>query len=394
MPKSRRTRRSLPAQQLRWVGNALRKETTGGVLLLVAAVVALIWANLDFSSYTQLRDYTFGPAELNLNLSMGKWAADGLLAIFFFVAGMELKHELTVGSLSDRSVAAVPIAAAVGGMIVPALIFLALNTGQPTASGWGIPMATDIAFALAVLAVAGKSLPIELRAFLLTLAVVDDLGAILVIAIFYTASINLIALLASIAAIAVFGYLQSRKVSGWYFYLPLAIFAWAALHESGVHSTVAGVALGLLMNIKKIDPVMHRIHPISAGFAVPIFAFFSAGVLLQGIDLGALTQSPLALGIILGLVVGKPVGIVGVAWLVSRFTRGNLSKELSWWDVATVGVLAGVGFTVSLLINELAFKDSEASSALGTIAVLVASAISAVLAIIAIQFRNRAYSID
>jgi NhaA family Na+:H+ antiporter len=168
----------LPAQQLRWVGNALRKETTGGVLLLVAAVAALIWANLDFSSYNQLRDYTFGPAELHLDLSLGKWAADGLLAIFFFVAGMELKHELAVGSLRDRSVAAVPIAAALGGMIVPALIFFALNAGQPTASGWGIPMATDIAFALAVLAVAGKSLPIELRAFLLTLAVVDDLGAL------------------------------------------------------------------------------------------------------------------------------------------------------------------------------------------------------------------------
>jgi len=394
VPKSRRIRSSLPAQQLRWVGNTLRKETTGGVLLLVAAVVALIWANLDFSSYNQLRDYTFGPAELHLDLSLGKWAADGLLAIFFFVAGMELKHELAVGSLRDRSVAAVPIAAALGGMIVPALIFFALNAGQPTASGWGIPMATDIAFALAVLAVAGKSLPIELRAFLLTLAVVDDLGAILVIAIFYTASINLIALLTSIAAIAVFGYLQSRNVSGWYFYLPLAIAAWVALHESGVHATVAGVALGLLMNLKKIDPVMHWIHPISAGFAVPIFAFFSAGVLLQGIDLGAITQSPLALGIILGLVVGKPVGIVGVAWLVSRFTRGSLSKELSWWDVATIGVLAGVGFTVSLLINELAFKDSEANSTLGTISVLVASAISALLAIVAIQFRNRAYSND
>jgi len=384
----------LPAQQLRWVGNTLRKETTGGVLLLVAAVVALIWANLDFSSYNQLRDYTFGPAELHLDLSLGKWAADGLLAIFFFVAGMELKHELAVGSLRDRSVAAVPIAAALGGMIVPALIFFALNAGQPTASGWGIPMAPAIAFALAVLAVAGKSLPIELRAFLLTLAVVDDLGAILVIAIFYTASINLIAVLASIAAIAMFGYLQSRNVSGWYFYLPLAIAAWVALHESGVHATVAGVALGLLMNLKKIDPVMHWIHPISAGFAVPIFAFFSAGVLLQGIDLGAITQSPLALGIILGLVVGKPVGIVGVAWLVSRFTRGSLSKELSWWDVATIGVLAGVGYTVSLLINELAFKDSEANSTLGTISVLVASAISALLAIVAIQFRNRAYSND
>jgi len=392
VPKPRKILSKLPQKQLRWVGDALRKETTGGVLLLLAAVGALVWANLDSAGYSLVHDFKFGPAALHLNLSIAQWASDGLLAIFFFVAGMELKHELVEGSLKDRSVAAVPIAAAIGGMLIPALLFLAFNSGSPTATGWGIPMATDIAFALAVLAVAGKRLPIELRAFLLTLAVVDDLGAILVIAIFYTASINLISLLAAVAAIAVFGVLQSKNVRGWYFYLPLALFAWSALHESGIHSTIAGVAMGLLMNLKGADRVMHLIHPVSAGIAVPVFAFFSAGVFVQDLNFTELAKSPVALGILFGLVLGKPIGVVGTAWLVSKFTKASLSQGLSWWDVATVGLLAGVGFTVSLLINELAFKADHHTSSMGTIAVLVSSTLAAIFATIAIQFRNRAYS--
>jgi NhaA family Na+:H+ antiporter len=253
-------------------------------------------------------------------------------------------------------------------------------------------MATDIAFALAVLAVAGRSLPIELRAFLLTLAVVDDLGAILVIAVFYTAQLNILALVGSIAALALFGALQKKNVHGWYIYLPLAAFIWYLVHESGIHATVAGVAMGLLMNLKQSDSVMHTIHPISAGFAVPVFAFFSAGVFVQGISIADVASSPVALGIILGLVIGKPVGVVGVAWLMARFTKASLAKELSWWDVATIGLLAGVGFTVSLLINELAFKQNEVLDSMGTLAVLVASTIAAVLAVIALQFRKRSYA--
>ena len=378
--------------QTQWLGQALRNETTGGILLLVAAIAALVWANIDFNSYSALKDFKIGPAEIHLDLSLGKWAADGLLAIFFFVAGMELKHELVVGSLKDKSVAAVPIAAALGGMIVPATIFTFFNAGQPSLMGWGIPMATDIAFALAVLAVAGRSLPLELRAFLLTLAVVDDLGAIIVIAIFYTAQLNILALLVSIGGLFIFGLMQKKGVTGWYLYLPLAAIIWYSLHESGIHATIAGVAMGLLMNLKQADKVMHTIHPISAGFAVPVFAFFSAGVFVQGLSLSDVASSPVALGIIFGLVVGKPLGVVGTAWLMARFTKASLSQELSWWDVATIGTLAGVGFTVSLLINELAFKQDEATSSMGTLAVLVASTIAAVLAIIALQFRKRAYA--
>ncbi len=389
MSTPRKILNKLPQRQLSWVINALRKETTGGVLLLLAAVAALVWANLDFAGYSFLRDFKFGPSDLTL--SFGHLASDGLLAIFFFVAGMELKHELVVGSLKDKSIAAVPIAAAIGGMAVPALLFFAFNAGSTTSTGWGIPMATDIAFALAVLAVAGKRLPIELRAFLLTLAVVDDLGAILVIAIFYTASINLIALLAAVAAIATFGFLQAKNVRGWYFYLPLALLGWASLLESGVHATIAGVAMGLLMNLKTSDRVMHFVHPVSAGFAVPVFAFFSAGVYLQDINIGQLVTSPVAIGILVALVLGKPIGIVGTSWLLAKFSRASLSDGLSWWDVSTVGLLAGVGFTVSLLINELAFKANHESESIGILAVLVSSTLAAILATIAIQFRNRAY---
>ena len=391
MPKTSRLFSRISKGQTRWLGAALRNETTGGILLLVAAIAALAWANIDYDSYSTLKEFKFGPAELHLDLSLGKWAADGLLAIFFFVAGIELKHELVLGSLKDKAVAAVPIAAALGGMIVPATIFAFFNAGQPTASGWGIPMATDIAFALAVLAVAGRSLPLELRAFLLTLAVVDDLGAILVIAIFYTAKLNFLALAVAVGGLFIFGMLQKKRVTGWYFYLPLAAIIWAALHESGIHATIAGVAMGMLMNLKQTDGVLHVVHPISAGFAVPVFAFFSAGVSVAGMSIGDVFESPVALGIVLGLVVGKPLGVVGTAYLMARYTRASLSKELSWWDVATLGSLAGVGFTVSLLINELAFGGTEAD-AMGTLAVLLASTIAAIFATIALQFRKRAYS--
>ncbi len=391
MPNQTRLFSRVSKGQTQWLGKALRNETTGGILLLAAAVLALIWANLDFASYTALREFKVGPADLHLDLSLGKWAADGLLAIFFFVAGVELKHELVVGSLKDRAVAAVPIAAAVGGMVVPAVIFAMFNAGQSSAAGWGVPMATDIAFALAVLAVAGRSLPIELRAFLLTLAVVDDLGAIIVIAIFYTAKLNFLALAVALGGLFIFGMLQKKRVTGWYFYLPLAAIIWAALHESGIHATISGVAMGMLMNLKQSDRVMHVVHPISAGFAVPVFAFFSAGVSVQGTSLADVVNSPVALGIILGLVVGKPIGVVGTAWLMARFTKASLSKQLSWWDVATIGTLAGVGFTVSLLISELAFHETEIAS-MGTLAVLTASTIAAVLATFALQFRKRAYA--
>jgi NhaA family Na+:H+ antiporter len=238
------------------VADLLRQETVGGGLMLAAAVLALLWANLAGSSYAGVRDLHVGP------LSLAHWASDGLLTIFFFVAGLELKRELTVGSLARPAEALVPVVAAVCGMLVPAGLYLFVNglaaDGQPR--GWAIPMATDIAFALAILAVAAPSLPSSLRAFLLTLAIVDDLGAILVIALVFTAEVNLIWLVGTLAVAAVWWALQRGRIRGWYLYLPLAIAAWLCTWQSGVHPTIAGVLLGLLTRSSATDP-----HPSPPG---------------------------------------------------------------------------------------------------------------------------------
>lgn len=388
-------------EQRGWLSETLRNETVGGALLLLAAVTALVIANGPLQDwFFELRNTKVGPEALHLNLSLGTWAADALLAVFFFAAGIELKHELVHGSLKEKTQAMVPVAAALGGMILPASIFIAINLGQESAVGWGIPMATDIAFALAILAVVGRKLPIELRAFLLTLAVVDDLGAIIVIAIFYSSKFALLPLLAAAGLLVVFALMQRRNITGWYFYVPLAILIWYFVHESGVHATVAGIAMGLLMNMKKPqgalhsagDRVLHLVHPYSAAIAVPIFAFFASGVSLQGFDLQKVFESKLALGVILGLVIGKPIGVFLGAYLTARFTRAELSKGISWWDVAAIGSLAGVGFTVSLLISELAFNHSGELAQLGVVAVLLASLFSGVIASVLLIIRKRSYA--
>jgi NhaA family Na+:H+ antiporter len=375
----------------------LQNETYSGALLLVAATAAMIIANSPWSEwYFSLSNTVIGPEAIHLDLTVSTWAADGLLAIFFFVAGMELKYELVSGSLSNRANAAVPIAAALGGMIVPAAIFFAINAGTPSAKGWGIPMATDIAFALAVLGIAGRRLPIELRAFLLSLAVVDDLGAIMVIAIFYSSSIALTYLLASAACIVVFASAQRKGIRSPLLYLPLGLATWVFLHESGVHATIAGVALGLAMRIKTkdgeaespLESALDKFHPWSAGLCVPVFAFFAAGVSIVGISVSQAFSSPVSVGVMLGLVVGKPIGILGFAWLAARFTKAELSKSLYWGDVLAIGLLAGVGFTVSLLITKLAFVGDAELDSLARLSVLMASVIAAVLAVIALQIRK------
>ncbi|MFI0432018.1 MAG: Na+/H+ antiporter NhaA [Candidatus Nanopelagicales bacterium] len=386
-----------------WLLRALRDETFGGVLLLVAAVAALIIANSGLGDwYQNLSNTVIGPSALHLNLTVSTWAADGLLAVFFFIAGLELKHEMVLGTLADRRKAAVPVAAALGGMIVPAAIYATVNVASATGSpgGWGIPMATDIAFALAVLAVAGRNLPIALRAFLLTLAVVDDLGAIIVIALFYSDHFSLAPFLGAIALLALYAWLQRQRVRAWYIYVPLALAVWILVHSSGIHATVAGVALGLLTRVRP-DPgedqspaerLQRRLQPLSAGFCVPVFAFFAAGVDLRGADIVTTLSSPVAVGVIAGLVLGKPIGVVAGAWLTARFTRASLSSSLAWRDIIAVGLIAGVGFTVSLLIAELAFEPGSEQLNAAKIAVLLASAVAAVAASVALVTRSRHYA--
>ncbi len=389
------------------LADVLRRETVGGVLLALAALVALVWINSPLGdAYTGLRDTTVGPAALNLDLTLGTWAADGLLAIFFFVAGLELKRELVAGDLRDPARAALPIAAAVGGIAVPAALYLAINAvGDGDLSGWAIPAATDIAFALAVLAIVATSLPTALRTFLLTLAVVDDLLAITIIALFYTDTLEVWALAAALVPLSVFAALVQRRVRSWWLLLPLAACTWALVHESGVHATVAGVLLAFAVPVVRSDQAggrdagpglaehfEHRLRPVSAAVAVPIFALLSAGVAVDGVSgLADALSDPVALGVVAGLVAGKTIGIMGSAALVARATHARLDDDLSWWDVLGLSLLAGVGFTVSLLIGELAFGAGTERDDNVKVGILVGSLLAIGLATIVLRARNRVY---
>ncbi|MEU1122423.1 Na+/H+ antiporter NhaA [Streptomyces sp. NPDC005899] len=391
-------RLSLPERN--FVADALRAETVGGVLLLVAAVAALIWANTFGSSYAAVSSFHFGPEALGLHLSVAHWAADGLLAVFFFVAGVELKREMVAGELRDPKAAVLPVAAALCGMAVPAVVYtLTVVVGGGSRAGWAVPTATDIAFALAVLAVIGASLPSALRAFLLTLAVVDDLFAILIIAIFFTDTLDFLALGGAVVGLAVFYVLLRAGVRGWYVYLPLALVIWGLMYNSGVHATIAGVAMGLMLRCSRREGesqspgerVEHLVRPLSAGIAVPLFALFSAGVTLKGDAVAGVFTRPETLGVVLGLVVGKAVGVFGGTWLVTRFTKARLNEDLAWADVFALAALAGIGFTVSLLIGELAFTGDEDMINEVKAAVLLGSLIAAVLSGVLLKLRVRRY---
>lgn len=402
----------------------LRRDTVGGALLLIAAAAALIWANSPASAgYFAIRDWEFGYEPWHLRLSIGQWASDGLLAVFFFLVGIELKAEFSRGDLRRLRTAVVPITAAAGGVLVPALICAAFLLTRPELMrGWAIPTATDIAFAVAVLAIVGSHLPKALRLFLLTLAAVDDLLAIAIIAIFYTETIAIRPLATALGVVIVYGLIASRfrrifverAWATWVVLLPLGLVAWALMHASGVHATIAGVLLGFTIpavvgrasnqtpaapgghscegeaqsGIDLAEALEHRIRPLSAGFAVPVFAFFAAGVDIGGTDgLVSAFSHPLTYGIMAALVVGKPVGILASTWLVSRFTAG-LDPSLRWADLTGIGLLAGIGFTVSLLVAELSFTAGSVEHDVAKVAILSASLLSAVLAALILTARN------
>ncbi|MGH8776088.1 MAG: Na+/H+ antiporter NhaA [Jiangellaceae bacterium] len=390
----------LPSTERTEVLAALRDETAGGFVLLAAAAGALLWANLGGDSYRSVANAVFGPSALHLDLSVATWAADGLLAVFFLVAGLELKREIVLGELSNSANAVLPVAAAICGVAFPALVYVVVNVvvDGGDLGGWAVPTATDIAFALAVLAVIGSRLPTSLRAFLLTLAVVDDLLAITIIAVFFTPSLSVASLLGALALLGAYALLQRLRVGAWWVYVPLGLAAWVLVHESGVHATVVGIAFGLFTRARR-DPgehespaerLEHRLRPLSAMLCVPVFALMAAGVTVSGDALRAVFTEPVALGIVFGLLVGKAVGILGGSYLTARFTRAELSDDLAWSDVFGVAVLAGIGFTVSLLICELAFADG-ATVELAKTAVLVGSLLAAVVASVLLARRNAVY---
>jgi NhaA family Na+:H+ antiporter len=377
----------------------LQLEVSGGILLLGATVVALIWANAPFGeSYERWwnNDLTIGFGDAAITESLRHWVNDALMAIFFFVAGLEIKRELSKGELRDPKTAALPVIAALGGMVVPALLYVALNAGSDDIRGWGIPMATDIAFALGLLSLFGSRVSQSLKIFLLSLAIVDDIGAILVIALFYTESLALGWLVVAVLLLCLTWVLRARRVVATPLYLILGVLVWFFTFESGVHATIAGVALGLVTPARPFDPraratpaedddvetsvadrLLHQVHPYSSYAVVPLFALANAGIPLGASGLRDAVASSVAWGVFVGLVVGKLVGITAFSWLATRIRLATLPADATWRQIVGVAALGGVGFTVSLFIAGLAFNDARAEVA--RVAILAASAAAALI---------------
>lgn len=407
----------------------LRVEAAGSLLLMLAAVVALVWANSPWaSSYDALwhTHLVLDVGPLHLDETLQHWVNDALMVIFFFVVGLEIKYELVNGDLRDPRTAALPIVAAIGGMAVPALVYVAMNPpGSDGNAGWGIPMATDIAFAVGVLGVLGRRIPSAARLFLLTLAIVDDIGAILVIAVFYTSDLSLGWLAIAIGLLAVMVVARSLRVWTVVVYAVLGVGVWFALLESGVHATLAGVAIGLLAparpllneevargyatdalrdrhlnpdeldrmrfllkeSVSVVERLQSSLHPVSAYVVLPVFALANAGVELGAI--GKVFTAPVGVGIVLGLVLGKPVGILLASFVAVRLGLGRLPEDTTWPMVLGLGAVGGIGFTVSIFIAGLSFPGADLLTEEAKIAILLASVCAAVVGVLVLLAATR-----
>jgi NhaA family Na+:H+ antiporter len=367
----------------------LRSERAAALVLLLAAAAGLLAANTAIGpALMGFQDAHLAIPGTPLDLSIGHWVSDGLLAVFFFVVAIELKHELTAGELDSVSKAIRPAIAAAGGVLVPAAIYIAITLGSGYEKGWPIPTATDIAFALGLLAVFGRGIPSRLRVFILALAILDDIIAILIIATLFTDDANLVFIGCAAVGVAAFGflsrYLCSRaRVPVAVVMVVVALVTWALVYESGVHATIAGVALGLVMAHKPAMRTRHALEPASNGFVLPVFAFFAALVAIPQVPLSQL--SPPFWGILIALPVGKMIGIALGGWLGSFVGPRDQKPQLTVLGLATAGALGGIGFTVSLLMNELAFAGAEEVADEGTLAVLLGSVISMVVAAILVS---------
>ena len=418
--------RRLPKAVLRFVAT----EAAGGICLLVAAMVALAWANSPWgSSYDTFwsTDATVGVGRWSLALDLRHWVNDGLMALFFLVVGVEVKRELVTGELRDRRAAAVPMVAALGGMVVPAAIYLALTAGSGGSAGWGIPMATDIAFALGVLAVLGRRVPASLKLLLLTLAIVDDIGAVLVIALAYTSDLDPAALAVALALVVTIAAARMARVPWLPIYGALAVATWVAVYASGVHATIAGVVIGLLVPTRPLAPaavarewaadldedpsaeevaalsrvaraaaspaerIEQRLHPWTGFFVVPLFALANAGIPITRSAFDAPGAGRVATAVAVALVGGKVVGITAAAWVVVRTGLGRLPDGVSWPQLVGAAAVAGIGFTVSLFVTELAFGTDPALADAARLGVLGASVCAALLgaAVLVLAARTR-----
>ncbi len=367
----------------------LRLESAGGIILILMALLAMTLANSPLSGYYQQfldLDVQLKIGALDLHKPLLLWINDGLMAIFFLVIGLEVKREMIDGALSTRAQATFPAIAALGGMLAPALIYLLVNHGDPaTHSGWAIPAATDIAFALGVMALLGNRVPTSLKVFLLALAIIDDLGVILIIALFYTSELSLSALGVAVGAVALLFWMNRRGVDRLSFYLIVGAVLWVAVLKSGVHATLAGVVLGFMIPYKgkryssPLKHLEHKLHGWCVYFILPIFAFANAGVSLAGISLASLA-SPVPLGVMLGLCVGKPVGITLVSYLALKFKLARLPEGTHFGQIMAVSVLCGIGFTMSMFIASLAFSaDAQHFDTLSRLGILCGSTLAAVL---------------
>jgi len=393
----------------------LHTEAAGGVALVAAAIVALLWANSPWdASYDDLWTTHLAVAlgDWELDLDLREWLNDGLMVLFFFVVGLEIKRELVEGELRDPRRAALPVCAALGGMIVPALIYAAFNAGGEGSDGWGIPMATDIAIAVGVLSLMGSRISPSLKLLLLALAIVDDIGAIVVIAVFYTDEIHGVAVLASVGLVLVLAVMRRAGITSIAAYVVVGAALWLVLHESGVHATLAGVVLGLMTptqpirqpelidaaelsdissyeaarqtataareSVSVVEWLEHQLHPWTSFLIVPLFVLANAGVPLSGAAVSDALTSSVAGGIVVGLVVGKFVGIAGFTWLAARLRIARLPEDATWSGILGVSALAGIGFTVSIFITDLAFAGTSLDDQ-AKIAILAASALAAAI---------------
>jgi NhaA family Na+:H+ antiporter len=409
-------RRGSPASGpvvLRPLVDFLHTEAAGGVVLLVAAAVALVWANSPFQdSYAELwhTHLSISLGDHTLDLDLQEWVNDGLMTIFFLVVGLEIKRELVEGELREPRRAAMPAIAALGGMVVPALIYTAINAGGDAADGWGIPMATDIAMAVGVLSLLSRRVPPTLKLFLLALAIVDDIGAIVVIAVFYSSGIEPAALGVAAVLLVLVALAKWAGVRHMTVYFVLGLGLWLAVEESGVHATLVGVILGLMAptrpirqrrlideealtdlssaeaahetavlareSVSVVEWLEHLIHPWTSFVILPLFALANAGIPLSREALSDAASSPITLGVVLGLVVGKLVGVTAFTWLAARLGLGVLPAGATWRDIVGVAALAGIGFTVSIFITGLAFADVARQNE-AKVGILVASALAA-----------------
>jgi len=371
-----------------------KNESASGIILMVCAVIALIIANSGIaSSYDKLlHSYiTIGYKDFSLSMSLIHWINDGLMAIFFFVVGMEIKRELVVGELKSINKTILPVGAAIGGMIIPAIIYSIFNNNQPTSLGWGIPMATDIAFALGVLSLVGsKRAPTGIITFLTALAIVDDLGAIVVIAIFYTNQISLTALLLSLIVVITLILMNKFKVKYVSLFILLGIILWASLLKSGIHSTIAGVLLAMTIPVKKdksefkssmLYKLEHILTPWSSFVIMPIFALANAGVAFKFSSFSKILVEPVGLGIIFGLFFGKQIGIFGASYLLIHFKIAKLPSKVTLKHIYGASLLGGIGFTMSLFISSLSFPGGELLS-MAKISIILASILSAIAGVL------------